>query len=283
MSSESDKLIGWFYRQSWSKEELRFEEQLLRSCQEALGKSVEQSERYVFANRTRIWNALKKKRELDIQAGRRSIFEVTDGVGMKAVWNGQVKSVNKKDSRAEALWRARPNILKEIDSLNDRDYEALGCLVSELSGADKVILTPPGNEGGIDFICRLNMPSKNHIFGGITSPIRIIGQCKKYKSRVGVDKIREFAKTMDDVRHNSRHLENIVPHWFYGGKGPIIGWMIGHSGFQSGSITISNNQGILLSDSLDLSEVIASSRIFHENLKPDKRAKELSESLRVYY
>ena len=212
------------------------------------------------------------------------MFYVTDSDGMRAVW---VRRPNDKLQgaaalRADALWRARPRMLRKIDLLSDRDYEALGCLVSELVGAEKFLLTPPGNEGGIDFLCRMTMPSRTHIFGGTCAPIRIVGQCKKYQSRVGVEKIRDFAKTIDDVRHRAHHLENVVPHWFRGGSGPVIGWMIGHSGFQSGSVTIANNQGIILSDSVDMAEVIAKSRAFYESLLPDARADKVVETIGDY-
>lgn len=248
MASEQERLVRWFYRQNWAAGEIRFEDQLLQGCTQALAKTAEQAERYVFANKRRIWNALQKQKELDVERGRRPMFHITDRNGLKAVWAPRRSNKTNVASvlRSDALWSARPKILRKIDMISDRHYEALGCLVSELAGADKILLTPPGNEGGIDFICRISVPARTHIFGGTGAPIRIVGQCKKYKSRVGVEKIRDFAKTIDDVRHRAYHLENVVPHWFRGEKGPVIGWMIGHSGFQSGSVTIANNQGIFL-------------------------------------
>ncbi|WP_353163320.1 restriction endonuclease [Salinisphaera shabanensis] len=281
MISDKERIIRWFYRQDWPEGELLFPSQLYQASRKVLGKLPQDAERYVHANQTRLWNALKKQQKLDISLGRYCLFRITDNSGMKAIWRRSlgIGTLSTATLRIETRWRARPHLLAAIDVLSDRQYEALGCVTSKLVGADYIHLTPPGNEGGIDFLCRIPAPARTHIFGGAHSPIRVVGQCKKYKSKVGVEKIRDFAKTLDDVRHRAQHLEQIVPHWFRSTPGPVIGWVIGHSGFQSGAVTISNNHGIVLSNSIDLGEVIATSKSFYEDFPPRGRASMLGKEI----
>ena len=166
-------------------------------------------------------------------------------------------------------------LLKRIDALNSRRYEALGCLASILSGADRHLLTPPGNEGGIDFFSRIRQPANNHVFSGSYAPIRVIGQSKKYTSKVTVSKVREFVTAIDQAKHRYKRAGELVPDWFSSMQGPIIGWMIAHSGFQSGAADLAKDQGIILSDSSDIAEILSLSKKFYPNLSVTERAENL--------
>src|SRR5690606_14181401 len=125
----------------------------------------------------------------------------------------------------------RSSFLRSIDTLSDREYEALACVVSSCAGADKVRLTPPGNEGGVDFFALIRNPARCHVFQHTRSPLRVIGQCKKYSGTVGVDKVRQFIQTINSVCNQSALTEAHVPPWFRTAGGPVVGWIIGHSGF----------------------------------------------------
>jgi hypothetical protein len=146
--------------------------------------------------------------------------------------------------------------------LNDRQYEALGCIVSETSGASRIHLTPAGNEGGIDFIAALPLPGKSHVFRGNNHPVRIVGQCKKYASPVSLDRIRDFAHTLNEVRDHNAEICRVVPAWFWDMRGPIVGWHIAHTGHQSGVTSKAKHQGIILSDAIDMAEAISHSNAY---------------------
>jgi hypothetical protein len=69
-----------------------------------------------------------------------------------------------------------------------------------------------------------------------------------------------------------RKDESQIPTWFHSAKGPIIGLIISHSGFQSGAEDTAKNHGILTADTMDLAEIAARSRRIPESLGAEDRA-----------
>lgn len=271
MASEKQKLLSWFYRYPFEDGEHSFDEDLVIAAQKVLGKDKIAATEFAYATVGRYWNYLKKEKELDLEKGIRPLFKITDNSSKKLVWYPRKLIGSRRYIREIIRSKARPLLLEEIDNLTDREYEALGCVAANFSGADYISLTPHGDEGGIDFFARITIPSRNHIFGGAT-PIRVVGQSKKYKNRVSLDKLRDFVTSIQSVKHVSGHVVKHIPRWFRASKGPIIGWIIGHNGFQSGAKTFAHDHGVITSDSLDLAEIIAQSRNYYEELEPDKRA-----------
>jgi predicted helicase len=162
-----------------------------------------------------------------------------------------------------------------IDALDDREYEALGCVVSQLGGASETFLNPGRNDAGIDFFARIPSPSHCHLFGGGIHPLRIVAQCKKYKTAVQGDKVDAFITTIQKVKHRGEtKIEARIPIWFHEARGPIVGLIISHMGFQSGARDTAKNHGIITADSMDLAEIAATSKNLAENLGADKRAEE---------
>jgi hypothetical protein len=162
-----------------------------------------------------------------------------------------------------------------IDALTGREYEALACVAMKVVGASEITLTPFGTEGGIDFFALVRSPARCHLFAGSTNPIRIVGQSKKYTRQVGVDKMKEFLATMDEVKHRGEpKTERVVPPWFHATRGPIVGCMIAHRGFQSGATSRARNHGIITADSLDIAEMLALSRGIPDELDADARTAE---------
>lgn len=229
---------------------------------DVLGKNSMDAESYAQANRSARWNNII---ELNSDLEERGVTPLLVDVNM-STRTGKYSALN--PSNGLTSWgrairsSGRSAVLRSIDSLGDRGYEALACVVSGCAGAEKVHLTPPGNEGGIDFFAIINSPGRCHVFSHSRSPIRVIGQCKKYSSPVSVDKVREFVHTISSVCQQSALVEKHVPPWFRGASGPVVGWIVGHSGFQAGAITLAKNYGILLSDSLDMAEICVQSRRF---------------------
>lgn len=282
MSSQIQKVIRWFYRQSFIEGELRFEDQLLECARKVLDKNPVDAEAFVYSNLTHYWNELCKHSDEDVSRGLRPLFLITDRVSKKATWYPRLDRINLHKGKKRAIIRSksRPTILKQIDALNNREYEALGYCVAELLGGERNLLTPPGNEGGIDFFSQLKVPAICHIFGGRGTPVRIVGQSKKYSNRVSDDKVKEFAFTIEDIRREASRVKDLVPTWFKAAHGPIIGWIIAHNGFQSGAQTRARNHGIVTSNSIDLAEVVAQSRLFFEELSAEDRASQLKNRVR---
>lgn len=260
MASEKQRIVSWFYRAQLSPGPSDFASLLARAAQEVLGKDEIAAAAYVEAAGARMFNALIAASEADRATGRYPVlYRWTERRDCEFVPG--LDGFDRRHKQLHMRSRRRPLILREIDFLNDREYEALGCVASLIAGADKAMLTPPGNEGGIDFFARVKHPAFTHIFGGANTPMRIIGQCKKYSSPVSDDRVRDFTTTVRDVCHASLSTERLVPRWFRESSGPIVGWVISHSGFQSGAISRARNQGFILSNSLDLAEIFSQSRV----------------------
>ena len=184
------------------------------------------------------------------------------------------------DSREQergALALSRPFVLRQIDAMTDREYEALACVACTAIGSRMTVLTSAGNEGGIDFLATLSVKTETHVLSAAGTEIRIVGQCKKYASPMAVDKLEQFITTMQNVRHRSERVRRHIPAWFNESRGPILGWIMSHSGFQTGAADEAKNHGIVLSDTLDLAELICLSKRFHAMLPPVDRAARLIE------
>src|SRR5579862_8837546 len=157
-------------------------------------------------------------------------------------------------------------------------YEALCCLVLQLLGAQRYHLTPAGDEGGIDFLATVHFFSKSHIFSGLGREVKIVGQSKMYAERVPVGNVDAFITTLENVRKGSDRVRDIIPAWFHDSSGPIIGWIVGHKGFQSGAQNEAKKHGIILSTSRDLAEIISlSSRFYCDEVVLDRVVRIFSE------
>lgn len=275
MSSDKQRLFDYLYRAEFPSDPLDFEELLISAAENALGKSRMDAEAFASGNLARYWNWLLQQLEDDKKRGLSPLFSIINESTRKVAWYVTNASAHKtlKQKRAAALAAARAPILCKIDVLNDRQYEALGCLISSYIGAADVKLTPKGNEGGIDFFASIKLPAQSHILFGPSGPLRIIGQSKKYKEKVTVDTLRDFITAINDVKHQNPVVDVHVPTWFRVTTGPIVGWIIAHSGFQSGAQTKARHHGIILSDSLDVAEVACLSTSLNEADPYSVRAK----------
>ncbi len=278
MTSEKQKVIKYIIRHSPQKGILEFSELLNEVAIRVLKKEKDLAERFVQSNVQRYWNYINSLIEQDIKKGIEPVLKIEDNSLKRFRWffGENFSDIPHKKFH---LLSCRHLFLQEIDTLNHRQFEALGCLTSELIGAKKTLLTPPGNEGGIDFIASIKFSKTSHFLFGVSGPIRIIGQCKKYSGAAQVSSIKEFNATLQDVYSLTRKMRSILPDWFRTEKGPIIGWCISHLGFQSGAIDRAKNYGVVISDSRDIAEVIAGSRNFYPNLHLNQRAKMLKNEL----
>jgi len=267
---EKPALLRWLYRTEFDAI-VPFRDALQRAARDALGKDTLAAEAYVESNVKSVWSYLLRAQEEEERRGISRIFDVVDAMALTLRWCSL--SGHGPPARRAAKLRHRPAMLRMIDHLSDREFEALGCVSLKLTGATETILTPAGNEGGVDFFGLIPSPGRCHLFSGGTHPLRIIGQSKKYSSAVQVGKFKEFLKTIDEVKHGGEpKTEKVVPSWFHEVRGPIIGLMIAHSGFQAGAQTRARKHGVIVADSLDMAEILALSRGIPEGLSPTERA-----------
>jgi hypothetical protein len=273
--AEKPEILKWICRQTFDRP-FQIKYLLALGAIGALGKSYEDAEAYAEANANTFWRYLLTHEQEYSKRGLTRCFEIIDESAMTLSWLGAGVVVNLQSTpqmRTLLRLRHRPAFLKMIDKLNDREYEALGCVISQLGGATEISLTPGGGDGGVDFLARVQTPGHCHLFGGGVHPSRVIGQCKKYNSAISVEKVDAFVTAMQKIKFRSpRKDESQIPNWFHSAKGPIIGLIISHSGFQSGAEELAKNQGILTADTMDLAEIAAKSRKIPESLGAEGRA-----------
>lgn len=265
--------MRWFYRSEFD-DIFAFTQKLQDAAQAALNKDAIAAEAYAESNAKTVWNYVMQAQEQDADRGISRIFEVLDPTAMTLRWCSPQPSGPIGTSKAARL-RQRPEILKLIDGLDDREFEALGCVAMTLAGATKVTLTPAGNEGGVDFFALVPLSSRCHLFSGGTHPIRVIGQSKKYSGAVQPGRLKEFLQTIDEVKYGGEaKTEKVVPAWFRAARGPIVGMMLAHRGFQSGAESRARRHGVITASSLDLAETMVLSRAIPADLPGPQRAAE---------
>jgi hypothetical protein len=284
MPSDTSTVIGWFYRQSFDTGSLDFDKLLDQAVRLALGKSSIDAEAYLVRNTTRLWNELLKSLDDDAKSGRSLIFDVLDSARRRLLWLpsnlGAVTDVIEKKRRANL--ESRPGMLRLIDDLSDREYEALGCVTCELVGATNTLLTPAGNERGIDFLATVNMSSTCHVVNGDHKLFRIVGQAKNYGRRVEFKEVQRLTETLNEIKYQTPAMQALLPVWFRIASGPIIGWLNAHNGVQSGGMSYARNHGIMIADSNDLAEIAALSAGIDGSLTADSRVGELRIKINSY-
>lgn len=280
--SEKKELLAALYRTEIGAGNIDFRQTLSFLAESVLGKQRADADTFADANIKKYWNWLKKGADAHAARGLTPFFSLgSRGVySISSACHALVSSPDADCQLRGTLALSRPFVLRQIDAMTDREYEALACVACSAIGSLRTQLTPPGNEGGIDFFATLSIKTRTHVLSAAGTEIRIVGQCKKYASPVAVDKLEQFITTMQNVRHRSERVRRHIPTWFDESRGPIFGWIMAHSGFQIGAADEAKNHGIVLSDTLDLAELICLSDTFHASLPPSDRADKLLEECR---
>jgi len=272
-TSEKNILLESLHRMPFTDDTINFNELLIEKSRLILGKSPIDAEQWAHVNAPGLWNDFRAMQDSNIN-GIISQFVIEDVNAKK------FRFVRPTDFQGCpnkcSLLRARPYILQEIDKFTSRQYEALAVYLCILLGADKYLLTPPGNEGGVDFYASVRFSDSAHYIFGIKGPVRIIGQSKKYSNKVEDSKVKEFLFTLEAVKTQSAAIMRKVPPWFYASQGHVLGWIVAHKGFQSGAVDRSKNHGVLLADSREVAQVLALSKKFFPSRVPSERAQLLT-------
>jgi hypothetical protein len=282
MSSERKKIYRFFTRKEIGNGNVSFDDILLEAIEVCLGKIGLVRDNYFDANVGRLWNYLLQEQENQHNLnGINPIFKVVNSTS-RTICCYVSEKFSVSNDRKYYLLKSRPYLLNEIDLLNPREYEALAAFVCKLLGANNILLTPSGNEAGIDFVATIKFHENSHYLLGSNGPIRIIGQCKKYSSAVQVDKIKEFTTTLNEVHNLHQKVRKVLPSWFSQAKGPILGWVISHSGFQQGAKDKGKEYGLILSETRDLGEIIAASKKYYVNVPINTRHNFLRNEVSLY-
>ena len=277
--TEKKKIFNGIYRIKYDDKEYYFEEILKKSILKTVTDDTLKAETMAGNKVNRLWNQYQEQHMEDISNGITPLFTIVNSYEKKVRWIGE--SVV-SDIRREC-YKVRPTLYKYFDTLNDREYEVMACVICELLGADKISLTASGNEGGVDFFARIPFSKKSHFFFGIKGPIRIVGQCKKYVNKDHVGHMKEFVTTMNNVYNKSYRVGEILPDWFKIERGHIIGWHIANAGHQSGALDIAKNYGLLVSDTKQLIEIICTSKTIRRQKEIIKYLKNLMKEERYIY
>jgi hypothetical protein len=275
--SEKKQLLAALHRTDVGPGNVDFRRILSSLAETILSKNRVDADAFADANLKKYWNWLAKEIDDHAARGLLPFFTLATG-GVHAISSACEAlrlSTDPQIRKRGDLGFSRAAVLKQIDAMTDREYEALACVACSAIGSIKTHLTPPGNEGGIDFFATLSLKSNTHILSTAGAELRIVGQCKKYASPVAVDKLEQFITTMQNVRHRSERVRRHIPAWFSNSRGPILGWVMAHSGFQTGAADEAKNHGIIISDTLDLAELVCLSDSFHPTLSPTDRADQL--------
>jgi hypothetical protein len=223
-----------------------------------LNKDAISADAYTTSNEKAFWNYINKENATLAEFGISAAFKPYSAISRTFDCYPLPTNSALQDWHRALKLRSRPSILREIDVLSDRQYEALGAYVLESIGADKVSVTPHGGEGGVDFYASIGRVDSNLLIGSVTSPIRVVGQSKRYSEALQSGAFKEFLTTLEEVRHMSQPKTTAhIPTWFKAARGPIVGMVFAHNGFQSGADSRARSHGVIVADSLHLAEVIA--------------------------
>lgn len=265
---EKPLLLNWLLRQDLSG---------VRSCRSLLDQAARTCFRmdaaaaaaYTEGTLVAFWNHVLKVGEDHARRGLSASFSIQSKES-RTFHCYPVPDQHGRLRRMAVRAQERPAFLRMIDDLSDRQFEAISCVLLEALGAMGE-LTRRGGDGGIDAFGLLTRARSSHLLASTNHPIRIVVQSKKYRNAMPADKMKEFLLTLQEVRYGGQpKTEAIVPNWFKAARGPIIGFVVSHNGFQSGADSRARSHGILCADSIDVAEVIALRRELYGRAGNDK-------------
>ena len=152
--SNKEKILRWLYRRECVAGIHEWDATLLDAVEIALQFSRIQAEQFVTpSSLTTYWNWVLTQADEDMRRGLNPLLVVKDSMRRHYCWYclDTAGIADAIELQRRAFLTCRATILKRIDSITHREYEALGCVVAEALGADHVHLTPPGDDKGVDF------------------------------------------------------------------------------------------------------------------------------------
>lgn len=213
-------------------------------------------EEAAYRYRLDFWNRLSIRQNALTTRGLTPQFLEVDPSQRLLKWN------DSKNFLTACKVKIRPKVLDFLDYLSDREYEYACGVACEFAGAELTYVTPPGNEYGIDFVSIIPAYGRSSVICAGKEGLRIVGQSKKYTAKIPREKVMLLAESINMIKNRKPEITRLLPGWFFSSRAPIAGWIVGHSGFQSGCTQHAADHGIILSDSLELADILSAPRTF---------------------
>jgi hypothetical protein len=229
------------------------------------------AERYCTKNIKRIRNRFAQLIDEDKKRG------VTPPLVLDSGYNCQWYPQHAKQ---EAAWTYRNSLLRKLALIDDDSFEALCCYAIECMGG-KSYKTKSKSDGGVDGYALLTNLLDNHIFGQ-KKHLKIVGQFKNYDHKEAITSFESFIQTLNNVRHMSSRVTGEMPSFFSSAQGPIIGWYVCKSGFQKQVYDQAKWHGIILSDLVDLVEVLCNISVYPFGDRKTKLLLKVFSSMKAY-
>jgi hypothetical protein len=228
-------------------------------------------ERYCTKNLKMLRNKFAQLIDEDNKRG------VTPPLMLDSAYNCQWYPQNKAQG---IVWKYRKALLNKFATIDDDSFEALCCYALECMGG-KAFKTKSKNDGGVDGYGLLSNPISNHIFGQ-SKFMKIVGQFKNYDHPEVITNFESFIQTLNNVRHMSSRVTEAMPSFFSAAKGPIIGWYVCKSGFQKQVYDQAKWHGIILTDLIDIIEVLCNIEIISFGNQETKLLLKVYSSIKTY-
>lgn len=163
--SEKKNIFAALYRTEVNAGNLDFRQMLSSIAESALLKSRADADAFADANLRKYWNWLKKDADTHATRGLTPFFSLASGgaYSISAACHALMASTDAACQTRGTLAMSRPFVLRQIDAMTDREYEALACVACTAIGSHRTHLTPPGNEGGVDFFATLSIKTRTHV------------------------------------------------------------------------------------------------------------------------
>lgn len=250
-------IIERLFRQ-YHPRRFRIDEVVPLVVEDIFGYDPIEAEEYVRVHRKKIWNYVSRRVDEEKSKRLYPTFINLDPDRYEISWYPAEREDDTDELRElKRRLGIRGDVLTYIDAFDSREYEAIGCLICQLAGSNRWYLTPGRDEFGVDFVALVPVEGRTHLFPSVNGQIRIVGQAKKWNTRVERSVIQGMSDVIGDVLARSPDLTNILPDWFFAAGGPVIGWVCGHKGVQSGGMAFADTRGIVVSDSRDLAQIVA--------------------------
>lgn len=161
------------------------------------------------------------------------------------------KNENERTKRALIIYH-RNEVIGALHKLDWRTFEFVCAHLLKLYGCSEVYVTQGSKEGGIDFYGTLELDSQKllPLFSRVMNgpKIKIIGQAKNWKNKIGEGDVDKFIKKYHDFSEGTHKFIKKLPESFTKKDAPFHPIFITTSSFERGAIESANKDRIIIKD-----------------------------------